>query len=272
MVTKIFDPDVSIESIADEVGRLRSVSGISFAPAINKWDINSRWYEEEYVPEFPLSSYKTMGPAELLSSFASDIVPCLRELMVFKKPSLINAADYADNIHKKLDQFMAGDGLYRTGEADKISDFIISIRKRVAGNPHLYLVFSHGDFCPANILKTRNGIRVLDWEGAGKRSALFDFYSYFFYLPVCINYSLTSTVSAVNNTLHEYLSHLTPGYPDIYKNISTNDRLYRNLFYLEFISKLLERETTDKNLDIMDFIFRYIDAFNGYEEILSENL
>ena len=34
---------------------------------------------------------------------------------------------------------------------------------------------------------------------------------------------------------------------------------------------LVEREVTDTNLNIMDYISQYIDAFNRYEEILSGN-
>jgi len=58
-------------------------------------------------------------------------------------------------------------------------DMIVE-RLRVEGNCPVFLVFTHGDFCPANMLNTQQGIKVIDWEGAGTRSVLFDVYSYFF--------------------------------------------------------------------------------------------
>lgn len=271
MVIKVFDSDVCKDSITDEIERLKLVSGIPFAPSIGNWDIDRRWYEEEYVSEFPSSSYKTMESGALLSAFR-DIIPCFNGLMIFREPLLKDAADYADNIFKLLDKGRASEDLFDTGEVNKIMDFMETIRKLIIGhrNSDIYLVFSHGDFCAANILKTAHGIKVLDWEGTKSRSALFDFYSYFFYLPVCINHSLVETASSVNDALQEYVSGSTQKNPDICKSISANSRLYRYLFYLEFIHKLVEREATDRNLNITDFIFRYIDAFIGVEEIISD--
>lgn len=271
MVIKVFDSDVSKDSICDEVERLKRVSGISFAPTIGNWNIDRGWYEEKYLSEFPPSSYKTMEPAELQSAFR-DIIPCLNGLMFFQEPLLIDAADYADNIYKILDKVVAADDLFDAGEVKRIRNFINSIKINIPahGNSNIYLVFSHGDFCAANILKTLHGIRVLDWEGAEQRSALFDFYSYFFYLPVCINYSLDGMVSSANNALQKYISGLTLTNLEICKSLSANNHLYRCLFYLEFIAKLVEREITDKNLNIRDFIFRYLEAFNRYEDIMQE--
>ena len=42
------------------------------------------------------------------------------------------------------------------------------------------LVFSHGDYSLVNILRTKNGIKVIDWEGAAFRNPLYDLYNFFF--------------------------------------------------------------------------------------------
>ena len=47
-------------------------------------------------------------------------------------------------------------------------------------NRPVFLVLTHGDFCPANMVNTPHGIKIIDWEGVGNRSVLFDVYSYFF--------------------------------------------------------------------------------------------
>ncbi len=44
----------------------------------------------------------------------------------------------------------------------------------IAGNNSVYIVFTHGDMVPANILDTKNGIKIIDWESTSYRSVLFD--------------------------------------------------------------------------------------------------
>lgn len=274
MVIKVFDSDVDKESILDEIGRLNLASGLTFAPTVGNSDIGERWNEEEYISEYPPSSYKSMEPAALLSAFHVDILPCLNKLMLFKKPLSAIATDYADKMYETLEKDIVSENLFDAGEVDLIRSFIKSVIGLIYshGNAQILLVFSHGDFCPANILKTRHGLRVLDWEGVDQRSALFDFYSYIFYLPVCINHKLTATASFTDETLQAFIADAASTEPRISKSMSDNADLYRLIFYLEFIFRLVERVITDKNLDIRDFIKRYIDAFYNYENIHSNNL
>jgi len=55
---------------------------------------------------------------------------------------------------------------------------------------------------------------------------------------------------------------------ELSESISSLERTYRLLYYIERIGMLVEREMTDTNLNIMETITKYIDVFSSYEEIL----
>jgi hypothetical protein len=155
----------------------------------------------------------------------------------------------------------------------KIKKFLDSTveRLRVEGNCPVYLVFTHGDFCPANMLNTPYGIRIIDWESADYRSALFDFYSYFFYRSVARKIPVTVLVSEINEAFPLFVSSLTKKAPGISQSIISLRDTYRWLYYIERICMLVDRKVTDKNLNILEDILRYIEAFNHYEEIIAAN-
>jgi aminoglycoside phosphotransferase (APT) family kinase protein len=129
-------------------------------------------------------------------------------------------------------------------------------------------VFTHGDFCSANILNTKDRIKIIDWEHATYRSALFDFYSYFFYRPYRNKISVHNLFSEINKALPYLISPLSLKSRELSKSISSLERTYRLLYYIERIGMLVEREMTDTNLNIMETITKYIDVFSNYEEIL----
>jgi hypothetical protein len=158
-------------------------------------------------------------------------------------------------------------------EFNKIQSFLDSVigRLRVEGNCDVQLVFTHGDFCPANMLNTRHGIRIIDWEGTKYRSALFDFYSYFFYRPVSMKIPVTQLVSEINEALPFVIASLAKKTPTIANSLRQFEKVYLWIYYIEEICQEVEREMTDKNLPMVEEILQYIEAFNRYEEIREVN-
>jgi thiamine kinase-like enzyme len=142
-------------------------------------------------------------------------------------------------------------------------------RVRGNGNIPVYLVFTHGDFCPANMLKTTRGLKCIDWESAKYRSALFDWYSYFFYRMVSSKHSVEKVASEINEGLPIFISELVMKMPEMAQNLSHFENVYRWVYYVEEVCKGLERERTDKNLNILADILGYIEAFTRYEEALA---
>ncbi len=48
-VVKIFKPEVDPSSVVTEMQRARTISLYDFAPHVRRWNVEERWYEEDYV-------------------------------------------------------------------------------------------------------------------------------------------------------------------------------------------------------------------------------
>ncbi len=185
VVRKVFDHDVSNSVILKEIENLNRVSGIDFAPSIGRWNIEERWYEEDYIDGCLDPSYKSMDSALFLKNFRCEVVQYMNSLVLFQKPIVKNSVEYVKDVIKTLDVTGYTRPNQHLKEFSEITSFINSLVERLhsEGNYPIQLVFSHGDFVPANMLKTSQGIKLVDWEEASSRSASFDFYSYFFLSP-----------------------------------------------------------------------------------------
>ena len=106
--------------------------------------------------------------------------------MLHEPAQKINTLDYIQKMLStlKIDNLLKGNS--NAADIDNVLSFIHSMKERLQseGNMPVFLVLTHGDFCPANMLNTKEGLKILDWESAAYRSALFDFYSYFFFRPL----------------------------------------------------------------------------------------
>ena len=66
-----------------------------------------------------------------------------------------------EKLRKEVMEFFKGDGIARsqsnTRDNQKIQSFLDSVMRslRLEGNCDVQLVFTHGDFCPANMLNTK---------------------------------------------------------------------------------------------------------------------
>lgn len=271
-VIKIFDDNVDRHNVESEIDKLHSILQISFAPSIRRWNIEECWYEEDYISGFPDvdRSYKPLLDSFAIKErFRKDIALCIETIMLFQKPRKKKLCTYTDEISKTLKASRLYDQESKSTETYKIKSFVDSTLEKLNAVPDcfVYLLFTHGDFCSANILNTHDKIRVIDWEHATYRSGLFDFYSYFFYRPYRDKISTAEMDSEINEAFSFLLSKLTVKAPDIADSLISFERVYRWLYYIERISMLVEREQTDTNLNIMERMVTYYSVFNQYEQI-----
>lgn len=270
---KVYRNDVDIPTITKELECLKNGSLFDFAPSIRRMNIKERWYEEDYIGGSLDYSDNPRDSKTLLKKFYKDIVPCLESLILCQFPITKNTIDY---VHEIKNILVAGNLLRKDldeKKRDKILSFIYSMDERVRseGNLPIFLVLTHGDFCPANMLNTRHGLKVIDWESATFRSALFDFYSYFFFRPLHQKLPLDKLSPEINMALSFYLSKLDLIAADISASLKSFEKIYRWFYYMERVYMLIERERYDTKLNTMNIILRYIEVFNSYEEIYAEN-
>ena len=268
---KVYRDDVDVSTITAELERLKKGSLFDFAPSIRRWNIKERWYEEDYITGSLDRSDEPMHSSYLLEKFYKDIVPCFEIMMLHQSPLKINTFDYADKILTRTTR--SANNLHMEGaditKVNNILNFINSMVRQLKseGNLPIFLVLTHGDFCPANMLNTKRGLRVLDWESTTHRSALFDFYSYFFFRPRHQKLPLAAFMPEIKVALSFYLSKLALIAPAVSGSVNSYEKVYRWLFYIERISMLVDRVKYDTKLNVMDSIRRYIEVFNSYEEI-----
>jgi hypothetical protein len=270
---KVYRDDVDESTITAEIERLKKGSLFSFGPSIKKIDITGRFYEEDYMGGSLDYSARPRSFSDLMEKFSNDVVPCLRSLMLHESAQKIDTLDYIQKMLStlKIDNLL--EESLDTADIDKVLFFMHLTKKRFQseGNRHVYLVLTHGDFCPANMLNTKEGLKILDWESAAYRSALFDFYSYFFFRPLHQEYPVEELAPELMAGLAFFLSKLTSMPSEVLANVKRYEKAYRWLFYVERIYMLVERVKYDTKLDVTGNILRYIDVFNKYEEQLKDN-
>lgn len=273
VVAKVFDHEVDTSNIVSEIEGVKKVSQIDFAPSLKRWNAAEGWYEEDYVNGSLDSSYTPLDSETLLQKFSRDLVRPINSLILFEPPIVKNSLEYVSENVEILGQSRLSKQDFTLNKFNAIKSFIDLIveRLRIEGNCSVFLVFTHGDFCPANMLNVRQGFTIIDWESAGNRSVLFDLYSYFFYRPVSRNVPVATVASELNEALPMFISNLEKKAPPIFHSLTQFQNVYRWIYYVEQICKTVEREMTDKNLDMLGRTLRYIDAFNAYEKILTDN-
>ena len=272
VVRKVFDQDIDPTVIQNEIDLLLQISKFNFAPSIRKWNVEEGWYEEELLQGSPDASYIPLASESVLSKFQNHVVQRLKTLILFQEPKAINAVSYVTDITKILSDSRLATQKSAVREFKITSNFVDLIvgQLRREGDHQILLVFTHGDLVPANMLNTKQGMKIIDWEGAGYRSALFDFYSYFFNQTSWREVPVNVLVAEIEEGLPMCISELTQHALEISRSLIRSEKFYRWTFYIEMICRLADRAMTDKNLPVMKYLQNYTNAFIRYEEFHSQ--
>jgi len=271
VVRKVFDQNVEALVVGNEIEQMRNIFKIDFAPSIQQWNIEEKWYEEDCLSGSIDTSYAPMDSRTLLKKFSDEVAQPLSELILFQQPQTICGTEYIQEMMKNVEASRLAKQESTKTEFREIQRFLNSMVEQllVEGHDPVLLVLTHGDFCPENMLNANQGLKIIDWESATWRTALFDFYSYFFYRSALKNISPQILDSEIKEGLRITLSRLTTMAPDMVQRLMEWEDVYRRFFYIERIYMLVIREMTDQNLNILrDHIMKYIVAFQNYEETL----
>jgi hypothetical protein len=93
-VTKIFKADIDMDLITREIERCRYVSTFDFAPNILKSNAEEKWYEEEYVNGYLLTTYtsgypvSSPNPKNFMSTYYDHIEKCIEKMILSDKQKL----------------------------------------------------------------------------------------------------------------------------------------------------------------------------------------
>lgn len=181
IVTKLFSPKTDPASVRREIAWVCRVGVHSFAPTVHRWSVAECWYEEDYVNGI---SAAYSDSRRSTCTLQESVVPLIARIMLAAPKQKASAAEYV----LKQSEFLLGEQIpladkhEAAANGQRINRFLEVMIERVnqAGIRPISLVYSHGDLSPKHILMTKHGDMIIDWEVAGYRSALFDFYHAFF--------------------------------------------------------------------------------------------
>lgn len=267
-VVKSIEPEVSPYYVVSEIDAVRKASFLDFAPRIRNWNIQDRWYEEDFVNGSLCYSKSGSNTAVTQRIFQREIAPCLEEMILLQKPVLVDIQEYIDRLTQIIAERKASTILIDKAKLASINRLIEFTTKSLYFEKiKIPLVFSHGDFSLVNILNTKNGKKVIDWEGASTRNPLYDLYN-FFLTELYYKRTAKSLVAEIKGAILALQSQLTAKVPEIAETFMDFSPIYRRLYYLERICLLFERTL---NENVIKVIFRSINVFNSYEKMTAKN-
>jgi hypothetical protein len=257
--------EVDPRIVAREIEGVKKAGLLDFAPSILSQDVEERWHEEDFISGAPCFSASKSRSAIYFEIFQTEIAPCLEQMIFLQAATQKNLSEYLVNIIKILENSDLANPELERKKTNSIRGFVESIveRLRLCGNCRVDLVFSHGDFSLVNILRTKNGIKVIDWESASTRSLLFDLFNYFF-TELYYRRATTSLVHEISEAILSLRSRIVTKAPDLAGAMVSLSDMYRRLYYVERIRMLLDRQLGNRQLDV---ILRSIEVFNSFEEV-----
>ena len=258
-VVKIIAPGVDQTAVTNEIESVRQASLLDFAPGVLTSNASERWYEEDFIDGCPFYFHPRAETGVFFKIYHRDILPCLEKMILLQPPQIVEIRDYANRLKSNLalhTNLIGREDSKNIKSITRFIEFMIpAIYQKNSGR--IPLVFSHGDFSLANILKTKNGIKVIDWEDASYRNPLYDLYNYF----LTESYYKRSTKSLrpeISEAIKSLQSRIIQKSPEVAACPGFFSDVYRWLYYLERLCVLLERELSPKVLEVVS---RSVDVF-----------
>jgi hypothetical protein len=266
-VVKSIEAEVSPFYVASEINAVRKASSLDFAPKIRNWNIPDRWYEEDFVNGSLCHLNSGSHTFFTHGIFQRELADCFEEMILLQIPVIVDIQEYTNRLAEIIAKRKASTTLIDKTKLSSLDRFIELTTKSIyLKKIKIPLVFSHGDFSLVNILNTKNGKKVIDWEGANTRNPLYDLYN-FFLTELYYNRAAKSLVTEINGAILNLHARLKRKVPEISATIMEFSPIYRQLYYLERVCLLFERAL---NENVIKVIFRSINVFNSYEKMTAK--
>jgi thiamine kinase-like enzyme len=244
-----------------------TASRLDFAPNVHGWSREERWYEEDYVVG-GLECQKPMTSAEFLANYDSQIADVLEKTILLQDPNVVSLPEYVDDVLETARSPRLDAANLKKGHVSRIREFMETTANRLRSQRHrqIYLVFSHGDFSQQNVMRTKRGVRCIDWESARRRSILYDLYNYFF---TELHYERTQSnmVSEIPDAVRSMQARLLTKAPSLSQGLTDAALIYLRTYYIERVQTFLERELSNQLLTV---VLQSISAFQQYDRELEE--
>jgi len=266
IVTKVIETKSNFLKEMNEVERILITRQFNFAPKIFNWDQEQEWYEEELVNGTIGYQNLQCNSSALLNMFKQDIAPCLVKMILLKTPSNTTVGAITKNCNQIWQNSRSNFKGLDISAIDSIGDFFSDIIAKLSESAEqpVYRNITHGDFSLPNMLNTKKGLIVIDWESIAYRSALFDFYN-FFLTELYYNRTSTNFIRETREAIVYIKEKLNAKNLEVANHLVALADVYRLLYYVERICMLIERGINKK---ILEVISRSIQIFAEHEKAI----
>jgi thiamine kinase-like enzyme len=262
-VSKIFLKDLKANYIKKELEQLKLSEELNCSPKIIRIDTEQGFYQEEYLKS--VISFSSLYLQKIGSeNFAIYIAPLLKKIMFHHSPVEQNLNDYIEIklAELKYERYITE----HSEQVLKIKEYVSDIVKLLKRNSEyqIYTTLSHGDFNIKNMIITKSGTKLIDWEFFMDRSILHDFFNFYFsfYRKAPPKRDL---INELNNSFKLIYKKLNLGFYNNNKKLDEFFEVYRLVYYLERICSLFKFRTLLRPSKKIRNIFRNIDAFKKFE-------
>lgn len=265
IVTKLFYNETPESERAKEIQAVKMGGRLDFAPRFESVNHQHGYYQESFIKGQPCMGRYAEQSKYSTHQIFNGALECIKKMVVLLPFKKINLASYVKEILSETQWASLSDSHDAKAKLDRIEHFMTSFADRILNEDirNVELMFTHGDFSLVNILNTKNGIRVIDWEGADFRSPYYDLYNYFLteiYYGRS-NYKITNRIAGATEKLN---AHLVEKMPELSESLRDRRiKIYRWLYYLERTRLLMEREPSQK---VVEVIHKSLDVFSTYEK------
>lgn len=262
-VYKVFRDDVAPETIKAEADRAREAAQLDFAPRFHGWNATERWYEEDFFPGILAAANGPATPQAFLAAYHRDVAPQVEAMVCLYEPQEKPFGDYAKEVASIVEDPRLASPHLDAARVALIRDFYETALQRFENEPgSAGLVYTHGDYSLENLMVTADGIKCIDWESGARRSLVYDLLNYFF-TELHYERARTDMVAEVRSALDDLQGRIATNSPALADSLAEHEKSYLRLYYLERTRTFLERELTNKLLDVA---LKSIAVFRAFDE------
>lgn len=261
-VTRLFLPDVPDSLRKEEIDLVRKASELSCAPDMLLVGPDSEHYVEGLAHgkiAFSVVEHSSWAVSEFFDEY---LASCLLEMVSTFGVSRTAISDVVKASDRCVTTIRSEQALNKKS-VRIVSRFLEKVAEKLQGCAEVPLLtgFSHGDLSLRNIVRTDDGVCLIDWEEAADRSVLSDVYNFFFSE---MYYSRVSVMmeNEIDAALERFVGELNELVAIDHSLSIDHLECYRWVYYLERITSLCSRQLDDKLLDVT---IRLIGIYTHYE-------
>ena len=263
-VTKVFSSEIEQSTVEREIRDVKEASKLTYAPRIRRLNLEEKWYMEDFIKGDMGYSTPEAKAGTFFEKYEKVIVQCLEDMLWLQPQTKVSSRNYINEMISSIEKKNLLDTDLDKNKVTEILRYINTLAENLnsRNTKTIYLAFSHGDYSLVNIVQMGKNLGVIDWEGVASRSILFDLYNYFltelYYgrASKTLGLQVNRAITNLSRMLEKKASYLG-------REVMTYQELYRKIYYIERLKMLLDREFSNKQLDVA---VRSMEVFQSYEQ------